>query len=520
MIACWVTMIVCTCCRSGVCADAATTAGNRLQAAAVRFGITPDKVIKTNTAKLPKEAEIAGPLKTTVTLLDDGQTRVCVICCDWVKIPRNVTQMFRRAIAIELKIREEQVIFFASHNHSDTSLIMNEMGGFEWGLPPYQGPTAQLNEIGNELLARLISSVRELESQLQPVSIWWAVGNEDRITYNRKGRRADGSTFMMREEDRVLQGVDFRGDIDTQAPVVVFKNEAGQPVVAWVQFAGHPVTSFSPEIPVVFGDYPQVACDVLGKKLGGESEVPVAFFQGCAGDVNSKEMFRGGVKRAIEFGEMLGQSYVDALPKLQKSERNDLAFAATVAELPLGPLPTEAELQRDLDEIEAFIRRARNGDEETLHCVGLNFPRDLSPAYRAGLVDRVRMWTAWALELRQAGGETELPKVLPVELWVFRVGDVGFVGMPLEPFLGIGRKLRRNSPLPLTVPCGYANFTMGYIPDGPNIGDREYMSSFHRYTAAEDKNIRPRPPLDLPGGDVIADEGVRVLTQMAGESTR
>ncbi|MEX1039115.1 MAG: hypothetical protein WDZ51_00690 [Pirellulaceae bacterium] len=500
-------------------AESADKSSPQLQVAAARFGITPSKVIKTNTAKLAKEARIAGPLKTTVTLLDDGKAMVCCICCDWVKIPRNAMQLFRRALAIELAIPEDQVIFFASHNHSDTSLILDESGGFEWGLPPYEGPPAQLNEIGHELLDHLLASVKTLKSDLQPATIWWSVGNEDRITYNRKGRRADGSTFLMREEDRIQQGTDFRGDIDTQAPVIVFKNERGEPIVAWVQFTGHPVTSFSPEEPVVFGDYPAIACDYLGKKLGdGENEVPVAFFQGCAGDVNSKEMFRGGVKRAIEFGEMLGQSYVAALPNLKKSERGDLDFAFSVAKLPLAELPSEEALRRDLAEIEDFIRRARNGDENALHCVGLNFPRDLSPEYRAGLVDRVRMWTEWALEIRQSGGDDPLPEHLPVSLWIVRVGDIGLAGMPLEPFQGIGRQIRRDAELPLVLTCGYANYTMGYIPDGPNVNDREYMSSFHRYSASENKSIRPRPPLKVPGGDVIAQETVRILNQMAGES--
>ena len=45
----------------------------------------------------------------------------------------------------------------------------------------------------------------------------------------------------MREEDRDRMGVDFNGDIDRQAPVVVFRNGQGQPVAAWVQFTGHPV---------------------------------------------------------------------------------------------------------------------------------------------------------------------------------------------------------------------------------------------------------------------------------------
>lgn len=495
-----------------------------LRLAAKRFGILPENVLKGNTAKLTKKATVAGPLKVTVTVLDDSRTRLCVICLDWVKIPRNVSLLLRRNLGAELRIPAEQVVFFTSHNHSDVSLVTAESGGFEWGMPPYEGPEGTLDDVGAELLNKLLTTVRTLSQELQPVTVWWAVGHEDRITYNRKGRRADGSTFLMREEDRLLQGADYRGDIDTQAPVVVFKNLQGKPVAAWVQFTGHPVTSFHPEYPVVHGDYPSVACDVLGQHLGheqaGGEDVPVGFMQGCAGDVNSKEMFRGGVRRAVEFGEMLGQSYIQALLQLKRSTRDGLDFSGIIAELPLADLPDEETLVRELEEIDDFIRRARAGDENTTSCVGLNFPHDLSPAFRAGLVERIRYWTAWALEHRRAGGSVQLPPVMPIDMWMFRVGDVGIVGMPCEPFLGIGREMRAESPLPLTIPCGYTNYTIGYIPDGPNVGDAEYMSSFHRYTASPDKSIRPRPPYAIPGGSAMAREAVRVLGEMVDKENR
>jgi hypothetical protein len=59
----------------------------------------------------------------------------------------------------------------------------------------------------------------------------------------------------------------------------------------------------------------------------------------------------------------------------------------------------------------------------------------------------------------------------------------------------------------LTIACAYANLTHGYIPDGPNVGDREYMSSFHRYT-------RFRPPFARPAGDAMALRGVEALERM------
>lgn len=203
---------------------------------------------------------------------------------------------------------------------------------------------------------------------------------------------------------------------------------------------------------------------------------------------------------------------------LIQSKRDGFQFEETTADLPLAELPDEDVLVAELAEINDFIVRARTGDNDTVSCVGLNFPRDLSPAYRAGLVERIRYWTEWALEQRRNGTHVNLPKIMPIDVWVFRVGDVGIMGIPCEPFQGIGRELRAASELPLTIPCGYTNYSLGYIPDGQNVGDREYMSSFHRYTASPDKSSRPRPPYAPPGGSVIAEKAARILNSMAGES--
>jgi SpoVK/Ycf46/Vps4 family AAA+-type ATPase len=154
--------------------------------------------------------------------------------------------------------------------------------------------------------------------------------------------------------------------------------------------------------------------------------------------------------------------------------------------------------------LEDFLRRTVAGDEDTLACVGLNFPRDLTPSYRGKLIELVLPWNRWALDLRQTGRAETVPEYLEMELYVLRLGDVAVVGMPCEPFQGIGRLIRRDSPLPLTIPCGYVNYSHGYITDGPNTGDREYTSAFYRYTLF-------RPPLEAPAGDVLAIRACEVL---------
>jgi len=209
---------------------------------------------------------------------------------------------------------------------------------------------------------------------------------------------------------------------------------------------------------------------------------------------------------------MLGQSYIDVLDNLQPCRRDGLDFAVEKVNVPLALLPTSEVLIAELKEMDDFIERAKSGDGDTLSCVGLNFPQALSPIYRARLVEPLHDWNVWALGLHEKGRADSVPKHLEMEIAVVRIGDVGFVGLPCEPFQGIGRQIRRGSPLPISIPCGYMNVSHGYITDGPNTGDREYMSSFYRYT-------RFRPPLEKPAGDVLADKAVNVLSRFAKETS-
>jgi hypothetical protein len=169
----------------------------------------------------------------------------------------------------------------------------------------------------------------------------------------------------MREEDRALLGGDFAGDIDAQAPVVVLKRADGSPVTALVQFNGHPVTMYHPEKLVASGDWPQVACRILAKKLRG---IPVSFLQGCAGDVNSKHMFSADVQLANRYGSWLGATYVAVLRDLRRSAQAGYEFATPRVAVPLGGVPAAATLKREIAETygESEPRRVMHLAQEQL----------------------------------------------------------------------------------------------------------------------------------------------------------
>lgn len=409
----------------------------------------------------------------------------------------------RTALGAATGVPSGNVYLFSSHNHCAPEFERAKAAVWRHG--DDSEPDNAFTEKGEAFLAQAQDAARELPERAVPVGIRWAMGREATITYNRKAYRADGSSYFMREEDRKLVGADYSGDIDPDAPVLLFEDEAGRPIGGLCQFTGHPVTAYHPEHFAVFGEWPSVATEIVSGVFDG---VPVGFLQGTAGDTNSKEFLSGRIDVARDYGRRLGAAYLTALSHSRRQAPADTRFAVAAgsASVPFAPLPGEEHLRRELDEIDAFISRAESGSEDTRECVGLNFPRVLSPAYRGLLVKAVRPWTEWALEAVRS--RAAVPDALAMPVLAFRIGETVWTGFPCEAFSAIGRSVKRRSPFPLTVPCAYMNASYGYVPNAGNVGGNEYMSSFYRYT-------RYWPPYARPGGDVLADEALRLIQHLA-----
>lgn len=461
---------------------------------------------------LGNEAEkICGPIKSTFLLIDDGGERVALLTSHFMSHYYRVSNILRRRVAEELGIDRSRVLVFSSHNHCTVKLIRTQ---YSFGCDDHdlELPESELTPEGMDLLNSYLQQARELPAKLQPAELRYGVDHERRISHNRKGRRADGSAYFMREEDRRLLGQDFNGDIDDDAFVLGFFNQENKPICFLTQFTAHPVTAFHCDHPVVHGEYPQVACDDLSEAYGG---VPVAFLQGCAGDVNSKGLLstksaEESIRDAERYGHFLGETFIETSRSLTASQRNDLGLAWTWAELPFKEVPPLAELQERLEAANAFLARCEAGDSETTKwCDGLNFPSNMSLPYRKALIEPVKRWLEWVISFHKENRLHEAPRNVKLHMAAIRLGDVGLVGMPCEPLLGIGRQIKRESNLPMTIPCGYMNDTsVAYVPDGPNCDDSEYMSQFCRYTTT-------LLPYQRPAGDLLAESGVEMLADLS-----
>ena len=481
-----------------------------MKVAAQSFDITPRTGCEGRSLTAARVEKVFGPLKTTVFLFEKEDTRLCLITSHFLNHYYRFSNLLRKRVADALQLPFDRVLSFSSHNHCAVKLVLDQFG-FGKSERDLWLDENDLSGEGRELLQGCVAAARSLPDRLESVLLRWGLGHERRISYNRKGHRADGSTYMIREEDRLKLGVDFNGDIDDDAVVVGFYADGGRPLCFLSHFTAHPVTAFDPEHPVVFGEYSQVACDILSKAFGN---VPVGFLQGCAGDVNAKGLLADkplaeSVADSTRYGQWLGQTWIDAAGSARPSASDVLALEAQIVSLPYAEVPPSGQLDAQIAELERFLQRCAADDPDTRTCQGLNFPRKMSPHYRAVMVEPLLRWARFARSLRVENRLDESPDHAEYEVTAIRLGDVGVVGMSCEPFDAIGRQIKRASPLPLTLPCGYMHDTcMGYVPDSGNNGDIEYMSAFYRYTTT-------MLAFAQPAGDLLAQAGLAMLERLA-----
>ena len=304
-------------------------------------------------APAPKSRTVAGPMNTTVLLLEDGDGSSLHYR---VRFPRQFAEPFAVSSPKTWPLSRSAWTNrgFCSSRLTITASLNSRKG--EISPPtrrtknrPKQWPELKLMPVGERFLKTLKKRLRRLPGGA-------ATGNRSLV----RGRGRAASPTIARGAGPTGRPTSCARKIAAAWALIITAISIGKfrlssfvprtvlPVAALLQFTGHPVTSYHPEHPTVFGDWPAVAADLLGEKLGGRrlEPVPVAFLQGCAGDVNSKEMFCGGVAKATEFGRMLGESAVEVLDDLKCSKRDGMDYTVATVGVPLAPLAAGGDASR------------------------------------------------------------------------------------------------------------------------------------------------------------------------------
>jgi hypothetical protein len=435
--------------------------------------------------------KIHDPLYAKALVLDDGTTRAAIVSMDVIaiggigEIKDDFLPTVRGKIERELEISGKNTLVNASHTHL--------VGG----------------QICDDVVEKTVEAVRQACANMVPVRIGVGVGQEDRITINRRIKLKNGKTWTERHanpspEDEDIAGV---GPIDPEIGVLRIDTLDDKPFALVYNFTAHPYCGASGG--GVTAELPGFASKVIEENLG--HDVLALFLQGAAGDTSEvyyKEVNRP--RNSEPLGMMLGLSTLKAwrgaktggssirvisetleLPrrtdiperiKALEKEQEHLLKSLAGASLNFKaflPLYIKYKLSPEYPSYYAYWYKHQQlmGQTELAALDAeneRNIEKYLSNIYAMERLARIQV-NLPVLKERQAINEQSGSATLPIEVQILKLGDFVLVTFPGELFVEIGLNIKKASPYKHTFIAAYSNGYIHYAPteDALDGGDYE-----------------------------------------------
>ena len=248
------------------------------------------------------------PLYAKALVVDDGQTRIVIVCLDLVGASTSLVSAIRKGLDEELGIPQANVLVNASHNHHG------------------QGQTVK------DLPGRIVQTVRLATESMVPIKVGSGVGQEGRIMMNRRLELKDGKTWAIRRANPSPKDFEVAriGPADPEIGILRLDNrDTGRPLAVVYNFAGHAYGG----VPNggVTADFPGFASAVLEEALGATA----LFVQGAAGDITPIRYKDVDAPPPTEqLGTILGMSTLKAVNRIETGDEGVVKTVSETVELP------------------------------------------------------------------------------------------------------------------------------------------------------------------------------------------
>ena len=391
---------------------------------------------------------VLDPLYAKAIVFEAGGRRVCLVILDLTIVTGDYTDRIRTAISEQTGIEREAIMVQATQTHSAPSL------GYFMLDPDFPLETGEETEYlrggertyGDRAAAAAVEAAVEAAGRLQPVRIGLGRGVSGDLAFNRRGIRRDGTIFMPRPLGREQQpfGISdvcyLEGPIDPEVGVCCVQDMNGRPLAFLLHYTCHPVNAYgnSETFLAASADWPGAWAREMQQAFSPDS-VPLVV-NGCCGNINPWHPFDSDFRPDhLRMGRGLsGLS--------ERIVRNMTFEGATVLDtriekigLPFREIP-EARLR----EVDAILTEHPNPPREA---DGQVDPR----WFRAASTRSVEL-------CRQRDG------AFSYEIQAFRIGDLGIIGLPGEPFVEGQLALKSNSPASYLFPAHLTTHYVGYLP--------------------------------------------------------
>lgn len=440
---------------------------NKLQAGFARLNINPPMGTPINGYYKPRHVEgFLDDLEVVALALKVENTTVVMLSVDTCTIHTKLVRALRESIADAIDLPVDAVWLHVTHTHTAPQIADTfAVAGLEF--PEQQD---LLDEYFNFFRRRLIDAATFAIADLKEAKMGWAVGNAPKISFVRRFRMKDGKvrTNPGVGNPDILHPI---GDVDERVNVLRFDRADDSLVL--VNFGCHPDTVGGS---LISGDWPGFLRRRLEKSL---DNVKCIFFNGAQGDVNHvnvnakggdfNDTFHDfddvdrGYGHARHMGNVVAGAVLQVYDKVNYTDVDSLCFLAKTAALPSN-MPTAEELPL-----------AHKYNE--LHKAG----RDADIPFEGMELTTVVAEAARMVQLENG------PESFDMNLNGIALGNIAMVGIPGEPFTGIGRGLKEAEGWTLILPMCLINGDDGYFPmkDAYDEGGYEARSSSYRAGVAE-----------------------------------
>lgn len=403
----------------------------------------------------------------TVVISKDDKT-VALITLDCMTATTNFTAEARKMVAELTGLDENAVYIHATHTHTGVTLTTEN--------EPDDVETASIDfdfeaEYYSQVKRKIANSVTLATKDLKPAKMGIGVSKAEKIGFNRRYLMKDGSvqTNPGVNNPDIVKSI---GLLDERVNVIRFERDGGENIVI-ANYGNHPDVIGNCSISA---DWPGFTRRIFERAV---DNVKCIFFNGAQGDINhvnvapTKGDFNGmfndfddvsrGYAHSRHMGNVVAGAIMAVYEKVEFIPTPSIDFMQQDIQIPSNmPKPEEME--------EAYYIHK-------LHLEG----RDAELPYTGMML---------TTKVAEAGRKIRLehgPITFPLRMSLIKLGDVAFVGIPGEPFTGIGIGLKDLPDWKMICPTCLTNGNCGYFPmkDSYDEGGYEANSSQFKSGVAE-----------------------------------
>ena len=431
----------------------------QFEAGFARVDITPMLGIFVVGYYKPRYADgVLDPLEINALALACGHDRVLLLSIDHCGVTQEIATDYRKHISEVTGVPMEAIYLSSTHTHTGPILVKNSENDLE-------------QEYYQIVYRKMADAARLAIQDLKPAKMGWGIGHAPNVSFIRRYLMKDGSV-------RTNPGIDHPdiaepiGQIDDQVSILRFDQTSGNSLVL-VHFANHPDVVGGTKLSA---DWPGFLRRTVEKTL---DNTRCLFFNGAQGDVNHvnvhprggylNDMFLDfddvlrGYKHAQYIGRVVTAGVLQAFDKVQYVDVSKLKYLQRMIHVPAN-LPSQDQM--------AEAHRIND-----LHNAG----KDSELPYEGMMLTTVVARAARMVRLEHGPEAFEMP------LSIIAIGDVAMVGIPGEPFSGVGWALKATEGWNLVLPTCNTNAKEGYFPmmDAYEQGGYEAGSSNFKAGVAE-----------------------------------